>query len=233
MHRFRIAAALLALAAVAGCGLRRDKVMAPAAGAPPIQGTLARAGAPVAGWTVKLYDDATGALAESTLTGAGGGYGFAGVPAGHWMVKASSTLPGDFGYVRWFFDSTGPSTAVIVPPFDLSARGMDAQAPADSALVPVPNPAAPLHFQWTPYQGTYAWANARVTDTLDVQLWASAQGTATSADWNGVLTGGPDAGQLAGPGVYQWRVKIHLGNGLQAASRQRTFFIMPTPRART
>ena len=61
--------------------------------------------------------------------------------------------------------------------------------------------------------------DVRVTDTTGTELWASAQGTATSANWNGLMTMGPNPGQFAPPGVYQWRVKIHLGNGVQAATR--------------
>jgi hypothetical protein len=208
----------------AGCGLRRARVLAPE-GAPAVRGVVERAAAPVSGEWVKLYDDQTGALTDSSLTGGGGAYGFGPVPAGEWMVKASSAAPGDLGYVRYIFQ--GPVSSLEVPPLDLYAFGFDLLQPADSATVPRPNIFAPLHFAWSPYGAPYRWASARITDTLGVTVWSSAMIPATAADWNGVGNDGAYAGQPVSPGRYLWRVRLHLPNSVHAASRQRQIVISP------
>lgn len=211
---------LLNALVIAGCGLRRDRVVNVADGGSSISGVVKRSGVAVAGEWVKLYNDATDALVDSALTNSGGAYGLPAAPAGQWMVKVSSAIPGDFGYVRFLFASSGGP--VEVPPLDLAAHGFEAISPADSATVPQPNIVAPLHLTWAAYQGTYKWSSAHVTDTLGVRVWISAQGRATSADWNGIGNTDPlYVGRMAPPGRYAWRVKIHLPNGVHAATRQR------------
>jgi hypothetical protein len=216
---------LLTALLVAGCGLRRDRVVG-VEGPPAITGVVQRGGASVPGEWVKLYDDQSGALADSSLTNSSGGYSIPAPGAGPWMVKVSSDLPGDLGYVRFLFTTSGGSDAVQVPPLDLAAHGFAIAQPTDSAAVAQPNIIAPLHFSWSEYQGTYKWASARVTDSLGVVVWASAQGKGVSADWNGVGNSDPPyLGNLVPPGRYFWRVKLHLPNSVQAASRQRQFVI--------
>src|SRR5436190_5950331 len=190
----------------AGCGLRRDRLLAPP-GAPAVRGEVERAGSPVSGEWVKLYDDPSGALYDSSLTGAGGTYGFGPVPTGQWMVKVSSVAPGDFGYVRYIFQ--GPSSSLEVLPMDLFAYGFDLLQPGDSATVPRPNIIAPLHFVWSPYGAPYRWASARVTDTVGVVVWASAMVPSTAADWNGVGNAGADARQVVQPDRHVRRVTLH------------------------
>jgi len=210
-----------ALLALAGCGLRRDRIV-DAPGAPAIAGVVTRAGVPVAGERVKLYDDASAVVVDSALTTSEGYYSIPAPAAGHWMVKVSSSLPGDLGYVRFQFTSDGLSNGLLVPPLDLAAHGFDLDEPVDSAMVSAPNIIAPLHFSWSAYQASYRWASARITDTLGNQVWASALLPSTSADWNGVGNSDPPyLGQVVPPGRYWWRVKLHLHNGVQAASRQR------------
>ncbi|MEO5988598.1 MAG: hypothetical protein ABIU54_05465 [Candidatus Eisenbacteria bacterium] len=218
------AGVVLLVLALAGCGLRRDTVVGPSSSGPAINGVVLRSGVAIGDEWVKLYDNATGVLLDSALTNSAGQYSIPAGSAGLRLVKVSSSLPGDFGYVRYLFTGTGDS--MEMPPLDLAAQGFDLATPADSAMVAQPNPIAPIHFTWTPYQGTYKWSGARVADSLGVQVWSSAQGRETAADWNGVGNSDPPyTGQLAPPGRYQWRVKIHLPNGVQAATRQRLISI--------
>ena len=219
----RTATAILCLLAVTGCGLRRDRITAPA-GAAAIGGLVTRQGTSVPGELVKLYDPAD-VLRDSAITDAGGSYGFDPVSAGQWMVKSSSATPGDLGYVRYLF--AGPTSSLVVPPLDLFAYGFDLVQPANSAILARPNLIAPIHFSWTAYGAPYRWASARVTDSLGVLVWGSAAVPSTSADWNGVGNYGAYTGVAVPPGRYLWRVKLHLRAGVHAASRQRQLVISP------
>jgi hypothetical protein len=216
-------AALAALIAVGGCDTTREK--APTAPAGQVQaqvtGTVNRSGAALAAFKVKLYDDTTGLQVDSTFTDAAGAYGFSGVPAGSWMVKVSPVDPGDLGYVRYFFTLSAAGQTAAIPSFDVSAHGIGLVTPADSVSLSTPSFSSPLHFSWAMYQATFLWMNARVSDMQDVLVWGSPQGQATSADWNGLGNDGIYAGAAAPAGTYQWRVKLHLGNGVQAATRVR------------
>jgi len=218
-------AALLAMVALAGCSASREKGLTAPPGQPQVAGTVNRAGAAVAGFKVKLYNDATGAQVDSTFTDATGAYGFANVPTGTWMIKVSPTDPGDLGYVRFFLDLATSGQAATIPPFDVSAHGIALAAPSDGAAVNAPTFSAPLLFSWSSYQAPLSWMNARISDAQDVQSWTSPQGQATAADWNGLGNDGPYAGAPVPPGTYQWRVKLHLGNAVQAATRVRTLTV--------
>ena len=219
-----LAAVALAIAA-AGCGLRHETAPAitiPGSDAPAqIAGTVARAGQPLPGLKVKLYDDATGVLAESTFAAASGAYGFAGVPAGRWMVKVSSAEPGDFGYVRYFFDLASAGETRAVPPFDLAAHGLALEAPAAGATVARPDFSSPLAFSWSAYQAPFQWTSAQVSDSSGVAVWSAPRTQATTASWNGFGNEGPYAGLPAPAGRYRWRVKVRLPNTVQAATVER------------
>ena len=207
-----------------GCGLRRDRLTAPP-NASALHGVVTRAGNPVPGESVKLYQDPSGALRDSSVTDAQGDYGFGPVPSGQWMAKVSSVAGGDLSYVRYIFQ--GPSSSLELPPMDLFAYGFDLLQPADSAAMPQPSIISPIHFAWSAYGAPYRWASARITDTLGVLVWQSALVPSTSADWNGVGNDGVYAGKVVQPGRYSWRVKLHLPNSVQAASRQRQIVIAP------
>jgi len=224
VKRILILGAVVTLAS--GCGLSREKApTAPGSGTAQIQGTVARAGSALAGFKVKLYNDDTGAQVDSTFTDGQGRYGFNGVGAGNWMVKVSPVDPGDLGYVRYFFNFTSGGQTAVVPPFDVSAHGFDLVAPAADAHVSPPTFSSPIHFQWTLYQGTYNWTSARLDDASGTLAWASAQGQDASADWNGIGNSGSYAGQTVPLGTYTWRVKIHLPNAVQGATRVRTLVL--------
>jgi len=214
-----VLAASIAVLALSGCG--REKAPTAPGGQAQVTGTVSRAGTPLAAFKVKLYDDVTGAQVESTFTDASGAYGFSGIPAGKWMVKVSPIDPGDLGYVRYFLDFAASGQTAVVPAFDVSAHGIALATPADQASTSPPSFSSPLRFSWSSYQAPLSWMNARLSDTQDVLAWASPQGQATSADWNGMGNDGPYAGAAVPPGTYGWRVKLHLGNGVQAATRVR------------
>ena len=216
---------MLGVVALAGCGASREKGVTAPPGQAQVTGTVNRSGTALTGFKVKLYDDATGVQVDSTFTDAGGAYGFSGVGAGQWMVKVSPTDPGDLGYVRFFLDLSTAGQAAAIPPFDVSAHGIALAAPSDGATVDPPTFSAPLHFSWSPYQAPLSWMNARISDSLDVLAWASPQGQATSADWNGLGNQGPYAGAPLPAGTYEWRIKLHLGNAVQAATRVRTLTV--------
>lgn len=221
----RCLAPALVLTGLAGCGLGREKAPTAPGGQPQVSGTVNRAGTALAGFKVKLYDDSAGTQVDSTFTDATGAYGFSGIPAGKWMVKASPPDPGDLGYVRFFLDLATDGQTAVVPPFDVSAHGIALLTPADGATVDRPTFSSPLHFSWNPYQASLSWLNARVADSLDVMAWSSPQGQATSADWNGLGNDGVYAGAPVPAGTYEWRVKLHLGNAVQAATRVRTLIL--------
>lgn len=210
-----------ALIALAGCGLKPERLAAPAPGGPQVTGTVFRAGLALAGMEVKLYQDPSGALFDTTRTDASGAYGFANVPAGRWMVKVSPLDPSDLAYVRYFLDVPAGGAAAEVPPFDVSAHGFDLIAPADGSAQPLPSSQALVHFAWSPYQGSYVNESARVSDSTSVLVWASPTGQATAADWDGTGNDGSYAGKPAAPGHYRWRVKIRLAYDVQAATRER------------
>ncbi|MGH7731155.1 MAG: carboxypeptidase-like regulatory domain-containing protein [Candidatus Eiseniibacteriota bacterium] len=207
--------------AVAGCGLSGEKLTAPAPGAPQVTGIVLRAGVPVVGMEVKLYQDPGGVQAGSALTDGAGAYGFANVPAGRWMVKVSPPDTSDLGYVRYFIDLATAGAPAMVPPFDIASHGFWLVAPADGAAEPLPNMRAGLHLEWSAYRATYLWTSARVSDSTGASVWSSPAGQATFADWDGTGNEGSYSGQHVRSGPYQWRVRIRLPNGVQAASRQR------------
>lgn len=227
--RRRFSRALLAcatLALLAGCGASRETAPASSGSTPAqISGTVSRSGTPLGGFKVKLYDDTTGLQVDSTVTDASGAYGFSGVAAGKWMVKVSPTDLGDFGYVRYFLDLSAAGQTAVVPPFDVFAHGLDLLSPADGTDTNPPTFSSPLHFSWSTYQAAFSWMNARLSDAADNPAWASAQGQATSADWNGIGNDGTYAGTVLPAGTYSWRVKIHLGSGVQAATRVRDLIL--------
>ena len=227
LHRRALSSLALALGllVLAGCGASREKGITAPPGQAQIIGTVNRAGTSLAGFKVKLYNDTAGAQVDSTFTDAGGSYGFSGVPAGAWMVKVSPTDPGDLGYVRFFFALSTSGQSATVPPFDVSAHGIALSAPSDGASLVQPTFSSPLRFSWTSYQAPLSWMNARISDTQDVLAWASPQGQATTADWNGLGNQGSYAGAAVPAGTYQWRVKLHLGNAVQAATRVRTLIL--------
>ncbi len=134
-------------------------IAVPGGGAPTqIAGTVDRTGQALAGFKVKLYDDATGVLADSTLTVASGVYGFGGVPAGRWMVKVASSEPGDLGYVRFFVDLASAGDTRAVPPFDVAAHGIGLAVPAAGATASRPDFSNPLSFSWSAYSAPFQWA---------------------------------------------------------------------------
>ena len=210
-----------ACAALAGCGLSRETLTGPAPGGPQVTGTVLRAGAAVSDIAVKLYDDPGGTLFGSEVTDGSGVYGFANVPAGRWMVKVSPSQPSDLGYVRYFFELSASGAPAEIPPFDISAHGFDLVDPVDGSIAPPPSAGTPLRMTWSPYQSTYAWTSARVSDSTGVSVWASTAAQTTEADWNGIGNDGPYAGQAVVAGRYLWRVRIRLPNGVQGATRQR------------
>ena len=220
-RRARATAVLLLLVLAGGCDVTRERAPTAPPGQAQITGTVERSGTALAAFKVKLYDDTSGLQVDSTLTDASGAYGFSGVSAGRWMVKVSPVDPADLGYVRYFFTLSAAGQAASVPRFDVSAHGIDLVTPADSVTLSVPSFASPLHFNWSSYSAPFIWMNARVSDPQDVLVWGSPQGQSTSADWNGLGNDGAYAGAPAPPGTYQWRVKLHLGNGVQAATRVR------------
>ncbi|MBI5709808.1 MAG: hypothetical protein HZC42_05790 [Candidatus Eisenbacteria bacterium] len=209
----------------AGCGLQRQQQVffAPSNVANYVLfGQVTRAGGPIAGKSVKLYSTASGALLDSLLTDATGGYGFPSAPSGEVMVKVSSDDSLDFAYVRYIFTRSSSVERDSIPPMDLRAYGCAAIAPVSGARVPVPSPNAPLAFSWTPMSvaGTIKY-RARLADAADSTVWESTRDIGTSALFNGIGTFGAYAGMLLGPGEYQWRVKVRFPTGVTAATRQR------------
>jgi SdrD B-like protein len=210
-----------ALVTVAGCGLKPERLTGPAPGGPQLMGTVSRSGVAVAGMEVKLYQDPSGVLFDTTRTDASGAYGFANVPAGRWMVKVSPSDPNDLAYVRYFLDVAAGGVAAEVPPFDVAAHGFGLISPTDGSAQPLPTSNALMRFAWSLYQGSYVNTSARVADSTGVLVWASAAGQGSAADWDGTGNDGSYAGRPAAPGHYRWRVKIRLAYDVQAATRER------------
>jgi hypothetical protein len=226
MRRAPLAATALAL--VCGCGLGREaSPTAPAPGAPQLTGTVHRSGTPVAGLRVKIVDDATQVVRDSSFTDGGGRYGFSGIAAGKWMVKVSPSDPGDLGYVRCFVTLAHDGAAAVIPPFDIAPHGLDLVAPNDSEAASAPTIVTPLTFQWRPYQAAFQWMSVHVEDVAGNGVWVSPSSQGTQAEWNGLGNDGAWAGRTAPPGPYQWRVKARLANGVQAATRVRTLVLQP------
>jgi len=216
--------------AAAGCGLRREtapEIALPGGGA-QVSGSVARAGQPLAGFKVKLYDDAAGVLTDSAFAASSGVYGFAAVPAGRWMVKVSSVEP-DFGYVRYFFELASAGERRELPPFDVAAHGLGLEAPAAGASVARPDFSSPLVFSWSAYQAPFQWATVQVSDSSGVAVWNSPRTQATGASWNGFATEGPLTGQPVPAGRYRWRVKLRLQNSVQAATIEREMALQGLP----
>ena len=69
----------------------------------------------------------------------------------------------------------------------------------------------------------------RIADRSDSTVWEPASSTATTSTFNGIGNASVYAGQLVPPGTYTWRVKVHFGNGVQAATRTRTIVFAGGP----
>jgi hypothetical protein len=221
-----LAAMMLGLLAQ-GCGLSRESspTRPSAGGADQVTGLVSRTGAPLENFKVKLYEDVSGVQVDSTTTTVAGEYGFAGVPAGRWMVKVSPVDAGDLGYVRYFFSIASAGERQVLPPFDVSSHGLGLVTPAAGVTVQRPGFAAPLTFAWNAYGAPYQWTSARVSDSLGATVWSSIHSQGTSASWNGLGNDGAYTGQAAPPGRYRWRVRVRLSNSVQAATTERELVI--------
>lgn len=202
-----------------GCGLSRQAPFATVTTDYAIVGHVSRGGVPAAGQVVRLYDQYETVLFDSVTVDAAGDYHFAEAPAGSFTVRASSTAPDDFAYVRYIFTRPSAAEHDSVPPLDMASYGCAQLAPAAGDTVSMPDIVTPLTFQWQAMSiAPDARYKVRIADAQDSTVWESVRDAATSTDWNGFGTGSVYAGDTVPPGTYLWRVKARLANGVQAAT---------------
>ena len=109
---------------VTACTPDLHETAGPIVPVPNLTGQIVRGGLPVSNHKVKLeVPDADSTVAEDR-TDAGGRYEFTAVPAGTWLLKATSTDSGDFASVSCEVVIGSDQEPLEAPDLDLSLGGL-------------------------------------------------------------------------------------------------------------
>lgn len=204
-------AALLAGCALLSCAPDLHESVGPLVPVPNVTGRVTRGDVPAGGVPVDLADT-LGVTFDDVSTDSEGAYGLE-AGAGHWVVEAKSGEPGDYDEVTYQFAFLSADTAAAIPDLDISMAALELAAPADSAVMPVPNIFAPVTFEWswTVDGGAPARFRVRLYSLDGVRLWSSEKTTETRIGWNGIGNEGEYSGKLVDPGQYRWRLRVYRG----------------------
>jgi hypothetical protein len=201
---------------VAGCSRDFHDGVGPRVPIPNVEGGVLRQGVGAASLRVEVRDIATHDVLASDRTDALGLYGLGVVPVGHWEIKVSGAVPGDFDSETREFDVTDSLRSARLEPFDISARGASPTEPEADAHVPVPTLGQPLTFQWTPPGTAILTARVQLYDSTGADVWISVQTDQDQILWNGIGNQSSYQGQPVPAGRYDWRVKFLLPDSTEA-----------------
>lgn len=191
-----------------GCSPDLQETAGPIVPYPNLRGTVVRDSTPVFDRKVKLAVGDTDSTFAEDRTDRDGNYAFSEIAEGLWTIKVSSSDPGDYASISCSFILATTDEETVIPPIDLSVRGLIVDAPQDGAALPLPGFSSPLEFRWTPPAGEGWEAQVRVYDAQGASVWYSVKDDVDHVLWNGIGNQGSAQNRPVEAGSYQWRIRI-------------------------
>ncbi len=199
----------------------RDNI-GPRVPVPNAMGQVARAGAPAENLKVELRCSVSAEVIASATTDDDGEYLFTDVPSGDWEIKVSGDEDGDFDSVSRIFGLAQRGDQAVLPELDIHAFGLTLLAPAEASSHPPPSLFDPIEFSWALPSVSIASARVQLYSAAGERVWSSEKTLGPTAVWNGIGNEGGHAGRPVAAGAYYWRVKLELGDEIEARSESYT-----------
>lgn len=221
---------LVVLALVAGgCAPDLKEAVGPVIPLPNVTGQVLRDGRPAAGIKVKLETAPAESLRAEDRTDTEGRFAFDGVEAGAWILKITAVDPGDYARIAWEFELPSADEVYEVPRMEISADGLEADSPDDSAEVDVPSLFRPVTFTWRNPARDTRKVQVRVYRDSGELVWVTDDLDLEAIEWNGLANRGVEAGKLARPGRYTWRLRTDEGSLERSTGSRTLIFREATP----